>query len=314
MQSIINLVTKFEKPYALHDKPRSGRPSLMEERVATVQDAVDELQAANPHGHASSSHIATATDIPERSVRRILREHLCLFPYHLGTSQAVTEADKKARLDFVNRSSDHDNLIDSILWSDEAYFTLDGCVNKHNCIIWGLEKPQRTLPRHLHSPKVCVWMESSSTCKLQPFFFPATVTGENYLELIRDHVIPQLRQQRKLGVITFQHDGAPPHYSTHVRDFLRETFSEDRIIARGIGHRWPARSPDLSPLDYWFWGMIKARVYHFYKPSNLVDLQQCIRSEIEKISLDEIANAVRHVRHRVELVRKVNGGTFSYLL
>jgi len=88
VQSVINLVAKFEKTYALHDKPRSGRPSLMDERGATVHDAVEELQAANPHGHASSSHIAAATAIPERSVRRILRGHLGLFPYHLGTSQA----------------------------------------------------------------------------------------------------------------------------------------------------------------------------------------------------------------------------------
>ena len=183
VQSVINLVAKFEKTYALHDKPRTGRPSLMEERGETVQDAVEELQAANPHGHASSAHIAAATDIPERSVRRILREHLGLFPYHLSTSQAVTETDKKARLDFVKWLSDNDDLIDSILWSDEAYFTLDGCVNKHNCVIWGLEKPQWTLPRHLHSPKVCVWMGFSSSCKLQPFFFPATVTDENYLDL-----------------------------------------------------------------------------------------------------------------------------------
>ena len=123
-----------------------------------------------------------------------------------------------------------------------------------------------------------------------------------------------MRQQRKLNVITFQHDGAPPHYSTHVRDFLRETFTEDRIIARGIGRRWPARSPDLSPLDYWFWGMIKARVYHFYKPSNLLDLQQRIQSEIEKITLNEIAHAVNHVRYRLELVNKVNGDTFSGIL
>ena len=35
----------------------------MEERGATVQDVVDELQTANPHAPASS-HIATATDIP----------------------------------------------------------------------------------------------------------------------------------------------------------------------------------------------------------------------------------------------------------
>ena len=106
---------------------------MMDERGATGHDDVEELQAANPHGHASSSHIAAATDIHERSVRRILREHLGLYPYHLSTSQEITEADKESRLDFVTWLSDHDDLIDSLLWSDEAYFTLDGCVNKQMC-------------------------------------------------------------------------------------------------------------------------------------------------------------------------------------
>ena len=47
MQSIIHLVAKFEKNYALHDKPRSGRPSLMEEREAIVQDVVNELTGSS---------------------------------------------------------------------------------------------------------------------------------------------------------------------------------------------------------------------------------------------------------------------------
>ena len=70
---------------------------------------------------------------------------------------AITENDKIARLQFVNWLADNDDIVDRIVWTDEAYFSLDGTVNTHNCVVWGFQKPQVTLPHELHSPKVCVY-------------------------------------------------------------------------------------------------------------------------------------------------------------
>ena len=60
--------------------------------------------------------------------------------------------------------------------------------------------------------------------------------------------------------MNFQHDGAPPHSSREVTNFLNYRFAE-QWIGRGGPHNWPARSPDLSPLDYCVWGWIKELVY-----------------------------------------------------
>ena len=35
----------------------------------------------------------------------------------------------------------------------------------------------------------------------------------------------------------------------------------NRWIGRGGPTSWPARSPDLTPLDFFLWGAIKERVY-----------------------------------------------------
>ena len=43
-----------------------------------------------------------------------------------------------------------------------------------------------------------------------------------------------------------QHDGAPPHFSVDVRNYLNASFP-DRCIWRGGAIPWPARSPDLIP-------------------------------------------------------------------
>jgi len=58
----------------------------------------------------------------------------------------------------------------------------------------------------------------------------------------------------------FQHDRAPPHFSCEVRNFLNYRFP-GRWIGRGGPHNWPARSPDLSPMDYCVWGWMKELVY-----------------------------------------------------
>ncbi|KAJ4428699.1 hypothetical protein ANN_25692 [Periplaneta americana] len=51
----------------------------------------------------------------------------------------------------------------------------------------------------------------------------------------------------------FQQDGAPPHYAL---------MADRRLPGKWIGRRgaveWPARSPDLTPLDFFLWGHLKS--------------------------------------------------------
>jgi len=54
----------------------------------------------------------------------------------------------------------------------------------------------------------------------------------------------------------FQHDGAPPHYTRCVREYLNESFP-NRWLGRGGLVAWPPRSPYLTTLDYYLWGHMK---------------------------------------------------------
>ncbi|KAJ4439475.1 hypothetical protein ANN_07599 [Periplaneta americana] len=45
-----------------------------------------------------------------------------------------------------------------------------------------------------------------------------------------------------------------PHYANHVRALLDDTFP-DRWIGRGGPTPWPSRSPDMTPLDFFLWGL-----------------------------------------------------------
>ena len=68
-----------------------------------------------------------------------------------------------------------------------------------------------------------------------------------------NQVVPQLQQQPKSHDLYFQQDGAPPHYSRAVREYLDETFPEKWIGQRGPID-WPARSPDFIPNEFFLWG------------------------------------------------------------
>ena len=70
----------------------------------------------------------------------------------------------------------------------------------------------------------------------------------------------------------------------NVNDHLNESFDtpppskwlDEHFPDRWIGRRgfveWPARSPDLTPLDFFLWGVLKNQVFSD-KPKTLNDLK-----------------------------------------
>ena len=55
-------------------------------------------------------------------------------------------------------------------------------------------------------------------------------------------------------------DGAPPHWGLRVRRSIDMRFL-GQWIGRGGPIPWPARSPDVTPLDVFFWGYVKDLVF-----------------------------------------------------
>jgi len=108
----------------------------------------------------------------------------------------------------------------------------------------------------------------------------------------------------------FQHDGAP-HFSRGVRNFLNYLFP-GRWIGRGGPHNWPARSPDLSPLDYCVWGWMKELVYSVKVGTRdallgrILDAADRIRNSQRKLQ-----RATRAVHNRATACFAAGGGIFE---
>ncbi|EFN70918.1 hypothetical protein EAG_03291, partial [Camponotus floridanus] len=72
-------------------------------------------------------------------------------------------------------------------------------------------------------------------------------------------------------------------------------------------------SPDLSPLDFFFWGYLKDRVYKI-KPQNLNDLQVRIIDEVALITPEILQNVQTNFYDRLAHCQTVEGRQFEHLL
>ena len=96
---------------------------------------------------------------------------------------------------FLERDQTDPSWKDSILWSDEAIFSLAETVNRHNCVYWDSQNPNRYVETdNLGAQKVMVWAGISSTRKIGPFFFDQSVTATSYLRMLNEDVLPVISQ------------------------------------------------------------------------------------------------------------------------
>jgi hypothetical protein len=110
----------------------------------------------------------------------------------------------------------------------------------------------------------------------------------------------------------FQHDGAPPHFSRNVQGILNRMYP-NRWIGRGGPRHWPARSPDLNPLDFFLWGYVKNVVYN--RPiHNEEDLRNRLQEAFRTITPEMVRASKLNLLRRAQLCLEMNGGHFEHLL
>ena len=214
----------------------------------------------------------------------------------------------------------NERFLENVLIGDEAGFSLNASVNTHNVRQYA-PRGQRPLDfqfeRNDDRHKLTVWVGLMGTGDIVgPFFFNGNIDGESYLQMINQQVVPALQRMRRFGPnrdgryyrLWWVQDGAPPHRRRIVTERLRELFGE-RVVALNHPVEWPPRSPDLTPLDFFLWGYLKAKVY-LTPPANLADLQERIQNEMDRLRQDRemVRRAVMSMHRRVEICLQRNGG------
>lgn len=192
-------------------------------------------------------------------------------------------------------------MINKIIWSDESLFKLSGVINRHNCCYWAYSNPQIQIPVPNSKDGVMVWCGVTSDGIIGPYFFDETVTGESYLNMLKDFLWPKVKYQR----MYFQQDGAPPHYWLVARNWLDEKFN-GRWIGRRGPIEWPARSPDLTPPDFFLWGYLKNIVYKD-RPSSCDELRDRIEQACREIDKGMCRRACENVVVRLKRCQETGG-------
>ena len=156
---------------------------------------------------------------------------------------------------------------------------------------------------------VCLVTSSSDLLSLTTMGNTYEVFLRNELQGLLEDIALMIRSQ-----MYFQHDGAPPHYTRNVREYLNESFP-NCWLGRGGPIAWPPRSPDLIPLDYYLWGHMKTLVYET-KVESRAALRDLIFAAAEHIRNhpDNIASATQSLLMRAENCIATGRGHFEQLL
>jgi hypothetical protein len=105
----------------------------------------------------------------------------------------------------------------------------------------------------------------------------------------------------------FQQDGATPHAANIVQKWLSDRF-KDRFIDKS---KWPPRSPDINPCDFFLWGHLKSRVYNPL-PSTIDDLKSNIEREIKNIDQKTLNSVFENFLKRCDLLKTAGGGHIEF--
>uniref|UniRef100_UPI00358F7504 uncharacterized protein isoform X2 n=1 Tax=Myxine glutinosa TaxID=7769 RepID=UPI00358F7504 len=291
--AIQRIVKHFEHKGTVHNqsKGNSGRPASVTKSQANI-DAVRDSAVDSPK--KSHRRRSQGLGIKPTSVGRILTKELKLFPYIISIRHKLSQDDMRRRLDMCNwlgdRMERYPNWINQMWFSDEAHFHLNGAINNHNNIFWGSEPPEEITERYLKGPTVtCFCAFNARWGMLGPYWFEndnsraVTINGECYRAVLQKfhNDLAQKVTPNQLSMTWFMQDCAPPHTAGDTITFLQQLF-RNHLVALGTAHDWAPHSPDLNPLDYWFWGAAKGSVYVNH-PATLDDLKQEVSGYLQAV-------------------------------
>ncbi|KAL4131917.1 hypothetical protein QTP88_009149 [Uroleucon formosanum] len=260
----------------------SGRPRTSDENVEQIRQSF--VRCPQKSVRQSSRELA----IPPTTVWRVLRRRLRLKPYRIQLLQALHDDDMQKRNEFctfvLEKSEEVEQFFYRIIFSDEATFHLNGKVNRHNVRIWRLEDPRVVVEHERNSPKLNVFCAVSRKKVYGPFFFDGnTITGNSYLQMIKDGLFQVLQADGNDFIL--QQDGVPSHCANDA------TFCP-----------WP-RSPDLTICDFFLWGYIKSIVYVPPLPKDIDEFKSRITDAINLVTVDMLQQVYEEFEYRLDVCR-----------
>lgn len=148
--------------------------------------------------------------------------------------------------------------------------------------------------------KVHVWGIIAPGYRKLVFLPPGMLTADSYLKLCVRPVMKELGDKGRQAY--WQHDGARPHTGAELR--MR------KLGVRLLPMKWPARSPDLNPIET-VWGIIQRRVDD-HKCTSAAQLRKAWKEEWDKFPEEQVVALCNGFRARMRQVVTQKGDIIKF--
>lgn len=295
-----------------------GIPTYADGHFAPLQDEVRSNTILNHFDENPSTSVRRSSyelGISSSSIWRTLRAD-GRHAYHIQRVQHLLPQDMGCRRVFcdwmLSQADNDDQFTQKVMWTDEATFTRRGILNQRNNHIWSYENPRAVREHSFQHEFQCnVWLGVLDNTIVGPYFLPHRLNADMFTEFL-ENGFQDLLEDVPLNTRMnswFQLDGCPAHFGRGPREWLNINYPR-RWIGRGGPAAWPARSPDLTPMDYFVWGAVKQKVYEV-PVDTLEDLRQRIVQACRELTPIQCRSATTSIIRRCRACLQSGGAHFE---
>ena len=282
----------------------------------------------------TASRLGPGQNVSHTTVHRISKASK-LYPYRKPQGQKLTQDHIDRRLEAANifhqmflekKTVD----LEDVLFTDECIIGVGDTGNRQNDRFWRnkgefIDAYSVMKHRSYQGSKTHIWVGIHSVAGvIGPFFVEdipneepsdksKTLTASKYVRLLKDHVLPALKAKLTLDQLRrswYQQDGARVHTATESMNSLSHVFGA-KIISLQADVKWPACSPDMSPLDYWFWSFMKLSI-EANQPGTIDELRVKIAESCADISAADCRRAISDFNYRIQALQATRGAHFEH--
>lgn len=278
---------------------RSGRPSLLTSRKKNI--ICHEARRNKLNARQIKQKLALPVGV--RRVQQVLKANHNLRYTKMMKKPQLQQHHKEARLRFSRDHMAWTREWQSVIFSDEKKFNLDG--PDGFSYYWRDLRDEKAvkMSRHSGGGSVMVWGAFGFLGKIPLMFVQPKMNGQKYREML-EYALDEFGDIPAGENFIFQQDNAPIHNASCVREWFE--VSGIQCLS------WPSCSPDLNPIEN-LWGIMARKIYTNGKQySNVADLKRAITETWLEINEQVLQNLINSMPNRIFQVIENQGGCTKY--